>query len=72
MTEAERRAVMVPLLRAAALAANIEKRLTISEQVGWPVDVSEDVAEGQRLLRQAQVELGVAQARERFQVRHGR
>ena len=72
MTEAEHRAVMKPLLRAAAMAARIEKRLTISEQVGWPVDVSHDLAVARGLLAHARAEYTTAQARQRFQRRHGR
>jgi len=70
MTKGENRDVITPLLRAAALLARIEKRVTIAEQVGWPVDVSADVAEGRRLLRQSRLELGAAHARQPFRARY--
>jgi hypothetical protein len=71
MNQSEYRAVMVPLLKAAALTARLEKRRTIAAEVGWPMpDPSAEVAEGRRLLRQARLELGAAQARVRFQSRH--
>jgi hypothetical protein len=72
MNATEQRAVLVPLLRSITLATRLAKRQSIAAQVGWPVDVTADVAEARRLLRQAQLELGAAQARERFERRVGR
>ena len=66
----EMRAAMAALLKAAALAASVGRRLAISDAVGWGVDVSGDLAEGRRLLRHANAELVAAQARRRFEARY--
>jgi hypothetical protein len=68
----ETRAAMAAILKAVSLAASVQRRLVISDQVGWPADVAGDLAEGRRLLRVAEVELGAAAARERFEARYGR
>jgi hypothetical protein len=72
MTQTEQRAVLTPLLRAATLAVRIEKRLTVADQVGWPADVSADLAVARGHMRTAKAALVAAQVRERWARRQGR
>ena len=69
MTETEKRAIMVPLLKVTALATRIQQKLVIGDRIGWPADVEGDLAEGRRLLRHARVEIGVVEAKRRFEAR---
>lgn len=66
----EARAAIAAVLRATALAARIQRRLALSDAVGWPVDVRDDLAEGRRHLRHAEAEIAAARARTRFEARY--
>jgi len=69
MTEKEKREIVVPLLKATALAARIQQKLVIGDRIGWPADVDAEIFEGKLLLRHARAEIGAAEAKRRFEAR---